>query len=290
VSEPSHVIGVDLGGTKILAGVADGRGDILRTLERPTPRGSTTEVLRAVHEVVEELGAADVDALGLAIPGTIDLRTGRVVTAANLPFRDHDVKDPFEQSFGVPVALDNDANAATLAEWKLGAGRGARHMVMVVLGTGIGGGLILDGRLYRGAHGTSGELGHVVIGGKTLERVAAGPAADLYARQLFGPDSDARELVRQAHTGDERARQALEEIGRRLGSAIGSFVNVLDPEIVVVGGGFAEAGDFLLEPARQVVRREALEPARDLVRIVPSQLGGDAGLVGAAILALEALG
>jgi glucokinase len=288
VSEPTHVIGVDLGGTKIRAGVADGRGDILRTLERPTPRGSTTEVLRAVREVVEELGAADVDALGLAIPGTIDLRTGRVVTAANLPFRDDDVKAPFEQSYGVPVALDNDANAATLAEWKLGAGRGARHMVMVVLGTGIGGGLILDGRLYRGAHGTSGELGHVVIGGKTLELRAAGPAADRYARELFGPESDARDLVRQARAGDERAGEALEQIGRRLGSAIGSFVNVLDPEIVVVGGGFAEAGDLLLEPARQVVRREALEPARDLVRIVPSQLGGDAGLVGAAILALEA--
>lgn len=290
MSDPTQVIGVDLGGTKILAGVADGRGDILRRLERPTPRGSPTEVIDAVNEVVEELGAADVDALGLAIPGTIDLTTGRVVTAANLPFRDDDVKGRFEHRFGLPVALDNDANAATLAEWKLGAGRGARHMVMLVLGTGVGGGLIFDGHLYRGAHGTAGELGHVVMGGKTLELLAAGSAADRFARERFGPDSDARDLVRRARAGDECAREALEAIGRMLGSAIGSFVNILDPEIVVVGGGFAEAGDLLLEPARAVVRREALEPARDVVRILPSQLGGDAGLAGAALLALEALG
>jgi glucokinase len=205
------------------------------------------------------------------------------------------------ERFGVPVGIDNDANAAAIAEWKVGAGRGTRDMVMLTLGTGIGGGLILDGRPYRGAVGAAAELGHMVVdhdgppcqgactGRGHLEAVGSGHAASRVARELFGPGADAHRLVRLANEGDGRAREALGDIGRRLGSGIGTLVNIFNPELVVIGGGFAAAGDLLLEPAREVLLREARPPGRDLVRIVRAELGTAAGVVGAGLVAFEAL-
>ena len=300
--EPARVIGVDLGGTKILAGVIDKSGAIVRRTQRPTPVSSQRDLLAALDDAVADLLSEDaVAALGFGIPSTIDQRNGRAVASVNVPLADLDFRRRMADRFALPVRMDNDANAAALAEWKLGRGRGTRHMVMLTLGTGIGGGLVLDGRLYRGSIGAGAELGHIVIehdgprcqgactGRGHMEALASGSTADKLARAAFGEAADAAELVRRAEAGDARARAALVEIGRRLGSGIGTLVNIFNPELVVVGGGFAAAGDLVLEPAREVVAREALSPARDLVRIVRAMLGPEAGMVGAGLMAFEAL-
>jgi glucokinase len=172
---------------------------------------------------------------------------------------------------------------------------------MLTLGTGVGGGLILDGKPYRGATGTGAELGHIVIGidgppcgcggHGHLESFASGRVSDRAARELYGNGSDGHELVSRAHGGEAAAVEALAEIGRMLGAGIASFVNTFEPEIVVVGGGFGfSAGELLLGPAREVVAREGLAPARDTVRIVPAELGFFAGVIGAGMIAFEALG
>src|SRR5919204_3382240 len=188
-----------------------------------------------------------------------------------------------------------------MGEWHAGAARGARHVVMLTLGTGVGGGLILDGRPFRGATGVGAELGHIVIGldgppcgcggHGHLESSAGGPAADAVAARLLGDGSKAPELVDRAQAGEREAVDALAEIGRRLGAGISSFVNVFEPELVVVGGGFGTAaGELLLGPAREVLAREGLVPARETVRVVGAELGGNAGVIGAGVIAFEALG
>jgi glucokinase len=298
---PNRVIGLDLGGTKILAGVVAADGSVERRREHATPVGSADALLAGLDAAIEELLDDGIAALGLGLPSTIDQRTGRAVSSVNIPLADLDVRERMRERYGLPVGIENDANAAALAEWTAGAGRGTRHMVMLTLGTGIGGGLILDGRLYRGAVGAAAELGHIVIehdgkpcqgactGRGHLETYTTGVAAGEAAREAFGPAVDAHRLVRIAREGDATAVGILTDIGRRLGSGIGSLVNIFNPELVVIGGGFAAAGELLLEPAAEVVRREALPPGRDLVRIVRAELGTAAGLVGAGLVAHEAL-
>jgi glucokinase len=295
------VIGVDLGGTKILAGLVDREGNVERRHERPTPVESEEALLEGLDAVVEELIDDRVKALAFAIPSTIDQPAGRVVFSTNIPLVDVLLRDRMQERWGIPVALDNDANAAAIAEWRLGSGRGTRYMVMITLGTGIGGGLILDGKPYRGFSGAAAELGHMVIehdgprcqgactGHGHVETLASGHEATERARAEFGPAADAHRLVRLAAEDDARAIEILADLGRKLGSALGTLVSVFDPELIVIGGGFAAAGDFVLDPAREVMVREALQPGRDRVRLVRAELGTAAGLVGAALVAFEAL-
>jgi glucokinase len=236
--------------------------------------------------------------VGLGVPCNLDPRTGVAYRATNLPLDEIDLAGWMRQRFSLPVGVENDGNAAALAEWRIGAGRGARDLVMLTLGTGIGGGLVLDDRLYRGWA----ELGHVVVeydgppcqgnchGRGHLEGVASGRAATRVARELFGPESDAHDLVDRARAGVVPAIEALAQIGRFLGGAVGSFVNMFNPDVVVVGGGFGSAaGDLVLGPAREAARREAIQPADATVRIVPAELGDHAGVIGAALVAFEVL-
>ena len=296
-----RTIGVDVGGTKIAAGVVDREGKISRRLERPTPTESQEELLAALDEMVEELLGENVVALGFGLPSTIDQRSGRAISSVHIPLADLDFRDRMSERFLRPVGIDNDANAATLAEWRIGAGRGAKYMVMLTLGTGVGGGLVLDGRLYRGAVGAAAELGHMVLmyGGEPcggacdghghFELYASGRAADRAAVEILGEGSTAHDLVEAARKGNDAALEAMHELGRRLGAGIGTLVNVFDPELVVLGGGFSVALDLMLDSAREVVAQEALPPGRNLVRIVPAELGPDAGLIGAGLVGLEAL-
>jgi glucokinase len=300
--KPLRVIGVDVGGTKTLAAVVTGEGVIEARHERPTDVSSQEALLAELDAAVEELRSNHdgIAAIGFGLPSLIDQPSGRALKSVNIPLADFDFRNRMSERHGLPVGIDNDANAAAIGEWHAGAARGMHHVVMLTLGTGIGGGLILDGRPYRGATGRGAELGHVVVeydgppcgcGGRGhLESVAAGPAADRAARRLYGAGADAHELVRRAGAGKTEAVEALAEMGRRLGAGIASFMNVFEPELVIVGGGFAAAGELLLAPAREVVAREALPPVRNQAPIVLAELGLDAGVIGAAMVALEALG
>jgi glucokinase len=292
------VIGVDVGGTKIRAAVADRDGRIRRRHELESPAGPQEEVLAAIDSAVAALLEETVGAVGLGIPGNLDARTGRLLRTTNLPLQDVDLQAWARARFGLPAAIENDANVAALAEWKLGAGRDVQTLVMITLGTGVGGGLVLGGELYRGWA----EIGHVVVdvggppcqgnchGHGHLEAIASGSAADRAARELWGPEADARLLVERARAGDDRAQARMAEIAAALGAAIGSFANLFNPELVVIGGGFGEAaGDLLLGPAQEAARCEALYPADGSIRLALAELGEDAGLVGASLIAFQAL-
>jgi glucokinase len=284
----THVIGVDLGGTKILAGVIDAGGRVRETVEHPTPTGSQDELLDALVGAVGELRGSGARAVGFGVPSQIDQRAGTTGRAVNIPLADIPFRSVMEQRLGLPVALDNDANVAALAESRVGVAQGVETMVMLTLGTGVGGGIMLDGRLYRGWA----ELGHIVVledgppcggtctGRGHLEALCSGIAADALAVEVLGPGSTARDLVAGRH-------EALAIVGRHLGNGIGSLVNIFNPELVVIGGGFGTAAfELLLPSTREIVRREALWPAGD-VPIVVAALGKDAGLIGAGLLALE---
>jgi glucokinase len=292
------VIGVDVGGTKILAGVVDRDGKVLSRHLVESPESSEESVLEALEESIEALLDERVRAIGLGVPANLDRTTRKVLRATNLPLDDFDLVEHVRARFGLPVGIENDAGAAALAEWKLGAGRGASNLVVLTLGTGVGGGIVLGGALYRGWA----EIGHMVVlaggppcqgnchGHGHLEALASGTAADREARELFGEEADARELIERAREGDEAAAARLDEIAGYLGAAIGSLANLFDPELVVVGGGFGEAaGDLLLDRAQAVAREEALTPADATLRVVSAELGADAGLIGAGLVGFAAL-
>ncbi len=289
-----RVIGVDLGGTKILAGVIDPSGRIERQIARPTPVDSQDELVEALVGVVAELrtSAAQVEAIGFGAPARIDTRTGVALGAVNTPLRDIVLDDVLHARIGLPVRVINDGSAAALAEFTHGAGRGTRDLVLLTLGTGVGGGIVLDGQLYRGWA----EVGHMVIvedgepcqgtctGHGHVESYCSGNAADRLAREVLGEAATAYDLVRERHP-------ALRQIGRHLGAAVASLVNLFDPDVVVVGGGFGvAAGSLLLDPAREVLLTEALSPAGATVRLAVAELGPNAGVIGAGLLAFEALG
>jgi glucokinase len=300
--EALHAIGVDLGGTKILAGVVARDGTVVRRHERATPQDSQEHVLAELEAAVAELLDDSVGAIGFGAPSPIDAKRGVVVRCVNLPLEDAPLRDRMHERFARPVGLDNDANAAAIGEWRAGAGRGVDDLVMLTLGTGVGGGVVSGGAPFRGGNGAGAELGHVVIvhdgrpcqGGCTgrghLEAYVSGSAATEAAREAFGPSADAHRLVRLANEGDEKAKELLEELARYLGSGIGSFVNMFAPELVLLGGGFGVAAfDYLSGPAEERARREALEPMRDGFRLAKAELGTAAGLIGAAFVGYEAL-
>jgi glucokinase len=290
------VIGLDVGGTKILSGLVDRDGQVVAEHEIDTPGESQADVLAAIDSAVEELLDDRVAAIGYGIPANLERGTGRILRAVNIPLESVDLAARSTDRYGLPVRVENDGSVAALAEWKRGAGRGAANLVMLTLGTGVGGGIVIDGRLFTGWA----ELGHIVVqeggppcacGGRGhLEALASGSAGDRAARDLYGPDSEAHVLIDKANEGNERARAALVRMGESLGAAIGSLVNIFDPDVVVVGGGFgAAAGELVLAPAREAARREAMSPADESLRLVPAELGTEAGLVGAGLVGFEAL-
>lgn len=307
----AETIGVDLGGTKMLVGVLAGT-EILHSRREPS-RGLGEDEL--VELLVRELTSArearpEAVAIGLGIPATLNQKTGVAVSAVNLPLRELPIRELVEERVGLPTFVDNDANVAALAENLYGAGRGSDDMVMLTIGTGIGGGLVLNGELYRGATGAGAELGHTVIdidgppcqgncpGRGCVEALASGTALGREARAAAeeAPDSalaamlaegreiDGRAATEAAQAGDPTAIAVFETVGRRLGAALTTFANVFEPQSFVVGGGVMAAGDLLLDPAREVLRTRALPPMNE-VPVLAAELGPEAGLIGAAALA-----
>jgi glucokinase len=310
------VIGVDIGGTKLAAGVVDDRLQIHQRLQRSMRGQDTPALLDTIASAVQELvntTRGEIAAVGFGIPSLIDRRSGTSVVAVNLPLTDIRFGALMAERLDLPVFVDNDGNVAALAEHRAGAAMGTNHMLLIGLGTGIAGGLVLNGELYRGWIGSGAELGHMVIdingprcqgncpNHGCFEAMASGTALAREAR-LFAtmqPESalghalrDGRELdgplvTELAHDGDSAARDVIALIGERLGVAIASYVNIFNPEMVVVGGGVMGAGEMLLEPARREVQKRALPPSRDNVSIVAAEFGHEAGMVGAAALALD---
>jgi glucokinase len=285
--------------------------------QREASTGQTEEEL--VELLVREIEEArkahpDVAAIGLGIPATIDHDRGVAVAAVNLPLADLPIRDIVSERVGLPVFVDNDANVAALAEYLFGAARGMPHTVMLTVGTGIGGGLVLGGEVYRGSTGAGAELGHVVIQADgppcqgncpnhgCVEALASGTALGREGRAAAesAPDSalgkalaegkeiDGHAVTEAALAGDERAIGVFDLIGSRLGVACASLANIFQPNAIVVGGGVIAAGDLLLEPARREVRRRALNPMNK-TPILEATLGNDAGMIGAAAMARKEL-
>lgn len=287
-------LGIDVGGTKVLAGAVDEGGRVLRTVRLSSRVPGAAELEDVLTEAVETLTAdGPVAGVGLAAAGFVDASADVVAFAPHLPWRDDLVRPRLAARWGLPVALDNDATCAVWAEREHGALQGVDHALVVTVGTGIGGGLLLDGRVVRGAGGMAGEFGHarVVPDGRPCpcglrgcwERYASGSALVEAAGQDF---ADGPAVTASAEAGDARALGAFESVGTWLGVGLANLVAAFDPRTVVVGGGVAEAGELLLAPARRALARHLVGAARRRVPdVVPSHHGELAGLVGAATLA-----
>jgi glucokinase len=314
----TDVIGVDLGGTKIAAAVL--RGDDLSesTLE-PTNLSGQEELIDQLVRIIDELGGDRLDAVGVGVPSIVEFETGRVVSSANVPLTDVPLREVLGERVGVPVFVDNDATVAALAEaHDEQLQMVARDLVMITIGTGVGGGLVLGGRIYRGATGGAGELGHTLIGldldrpvpraGKfpqpgSLEHAAAGLALDLLVgevaarepntalgrRQAQGHKVAGPDAVEAARDGDATAARLIELWGERVGIGVANAINTFDPEEVVIGGGAAQAGNLLLEPARRTAVAYVLPGLGKRTTIRLARHGVRAGVLGAALLAVHEL-
>ncbi|MEI8231890.1 MAG: ROK family glucokinase [Actinomycetes bacterium] len=308
-----NTVGIDIGGTKIAGALVSDTGEILRELKVPTPAEDPKALQSAVVAMVNELRRGEeVLAVGVAAAGFIDANQAVVVYSPNLSWRNEPLKKNLQADLNLPVFIENDGNAAGWAEYRFGAGRGSNHMVMLTIGTGVGGAIIANGDLFRGGFGIGAELGHsnFVPNGKLcgcgqhgcLEQYGSGTALLNSAKELAAKNSPEglrlRELeiandeltgveVYQAiQEGDPGALRLLTELGQNLGLAVASLAAVLDPELVVIGGGVIAAGELLLAPIRQAFLEHL--PARGFrpeLKVVAAQLSNDAGVVGVADLA-----
>ena len=309
---PRETIGVDLGGTKMAVGVVDSEQHIHY-------EGKESSIGLTEDELVEDLGEElleakqarpDVLCAGLGIPATIDHDRGVAIQAVNLEISDVPLRDLMRERVGLPVYIDNDANVAALAEFLFGAGRGARNVVMLTIGTGIGGGLILDGEIFRGSTGAAAELGHIVIVEDGLpcqgncpnhgcvETYASGTAIAREGKAAGEREPDSalgralaegpivgKTVTQLAMDGDPLAAEVVAEAGRHLGVALASLANIFNPDVFVIGGGVSVVGDLMLDPAREELRARALPPMNK-TPVQLAELGPEAGMIGAAAMAL----
>ncbi|ROO83846.1 glucokinase [Actinocorallia herbida] len=312
----SLTIGVDVGGTKVAAGVVDDQGRILEKLRRPTPSTNPELTAGVIAEVTNLLKAkyADVSAVGLGAAGFVDETRSVVLFAANLAWRDEPLKQKVEKLTGLPVVVENDANAMAWGEYRFGAGRGEEHVVCVTLGTGIGGGIIVDGRLYRGRHGIGAELGHVrvVPDGRRCgcgnrgcwEQYASGNALSHEARDLarVEPGRAARMMElsggtveitglavsQAAHEGDPAALECFDTVADWAGQGLADLTATLDPALFIIGGGLSAVADLFLDRMTKVYTESVTGRGhRGIAEIRIAELGADAGIVGAADLARQ---
>ena len=319
----SHVVGVDMGGTKILAAVVDAEGNILNTSKIPTQAKSKTSVVinriaDCIREVIDKspVDADSIGAIGIGAPGPLDPDTGVVIFAPNLGWKDVPLKTELETRVDIPTFVDNDVNVGTLGEHTFGAGRGVKNIVGIFVGTGIGGGIILNGKLFHGASRTAGEIGHIIVkaGGPRcgcgnrgcLEALASRTAMTKEFKKaiekkgkksilsnLTGGDLGlirSGVLAKALHSNDKLTKKVFKNATKYLGIGIGSIVNFLNPEMIILGGGVVEAvGDKFLNDIRKATDKYALPDTLKGVQIVGAQLGDNAGVLGAAALAKQRL-
>lgn len=308
-------IGVDVGGTKVAAGVVDADGEVLARVRRDTPADDVAKTRDVIVEVVTELASGrEIEAVGIGAAGWINADRSVVLFAPNIAWRDEPIRDYVSSAVGLPVIVENDGNVAAWAEFQHGAGRHAdESMVMLTIGTGVGGGIILGGQLLRGAHGIAAELGHFLsvpeghqcgcgrLG--CIEQYASGNALVRFARagarqapdragrllELAGGEVDAITgpmVTSAAQDGDPISGEAFAQIGHWLGLGLADLVQILDPQVLVVGGGVVEAGDLLMGPTRRTFTEALAQRGKlPVAEIRPAELGNTAGMIGAADLA-----
>lgn len=314
-----YAVGVDLGGTKIATGIVDQDGKLLDQLvcDTDAKEGSDAVLERmaqSVKTLLERQNAKPEDVLGIGVcsPGPLERETGLVLFAPNLGWKNVYLGPILQEKTGITTYVENDANAAALAEKWFGAGRGVENMVYITVSTGVGSGIIINDRLYAGTHGTAGEVGHIVIEGDgplcgcgqrgCLESLASGTAIARMAKEALqaGAESVIRDLVEgdldaisakvvgeAAKQGDKVAQEVLDKAFYYLSLGVVNVLNLFDPEVVVIGGGVSKLGDMLFTPVIEQVRKKAVAGPREKTRIVPAALGVDAGMLGACSLVLD---
>ncbi len=311
-SRAGYVIGVDLGATHLLVLLTDLEAQPVVRLEEPFaveegPQAGLERIVRLIGQALRQAGLEmeRIFGVGIGVPGPLDFATGKAIFPPIMPgWHDTPIRDRLREQLGKPVHLDNDANLGAIGEYWWGAGRGARNVAFVKVGTGIGCGLILEGHIYRGEIGSAGEIGHAVIdedgpacrcgSSGCLEAMAAAPAIVQAAREAHiqpshGGSLTVADLIAAAQAGDRAAQKLFAQAGRRIGTALTSLVNLLNPGIIVIGGGVTRAGAFFLEPLRETVRRCALPIAAGGTSIVESKLGPQAIAIGAVTTVLQEL-
>lgn len=311
----SYAVGVDVGGTRVAAGVVERKGRIIKEAKRLTPKTGPFAIVDAVIDLAEEVQAgiqpSEVAGIGIGLPAQIDFLRQSVEFCTNLPLAGVDVRALVMSRTRQEVTLDNDGNLAALGEHRYGVGRGARDFVMITLGTGVGGGMFVDGEPYRGSRGLAGEIGHMVVdldgppcpcgGVGHIEAFLGRPAIARSGREVaLRPEGKAildaadgqldqitaEDVVQAALAGDEAALAIMHGAGDVLGRALVGLVNLLNPRLVAIGGGIGESAGFLIEQATAAIDAEALAGRRD-VKVVQAELGNDAGVLGAAALAFD---
>ena len=301
-------IGIDIGGTKICGALIVEGGNILKSVKVDTPQGEASDTAHVVSGVIKEIISNDVVGIGLGVPGWVDHEKGTIYNTPNLSLSGFDLRGAIHDKFNLPVFIDNDANLAVLAEHSFGMAKDYKNVIGLTVGTGIGGGIILNGKVYRGVTGTGAEIGHMVVqpnGPKCgcgssgcLDVMASGTGLIRAAKERINKGKESQILklangnieniqgpmiTKAAENGDKLAKECFDEVGFWLGIGINNLINICNPEMIILGGGVAGTGDLIMDPVRKVI----LERTKDVCKIVISKLGNEAGMLGAGALVFE---
>lgn len=309
----SYVVGVDLGGTKISTALSDTEGKVISrtTIATDAHEGEApvlNRIINSIEKVVNEgnVSYKDIKGIGIGSPGPLDAKQGIIITTPNLPFKNFNLVKPINEKFGVPVFLDNDANVAAIGEFMFGAGKDAENVVFFTVSTGIGGGAILNGEVYRGHTSNALEIGHMTVAPNgprcncgnigCVEATSSGTAIAKRAHEALSTKVETSlrkyenvtsyEVFVEAAAGDPVAKDIIDDAMNYLGIAVANSVSIFDPEYVIIGGGVSKAGDVVFDTVRRVVNKRCFKSMAESVKIVPAGLGTDAGLIGAVALAL----
>lgn len=308
-----YVVGIDLGGTKVSGALADMEGNVISkyTLSTNAFEGDNAvleRIINVISKVVEDAGKVkeDIKTIGIGSPGPLDAQKGIIITTPNLPFRNFNLIEPIKNKFGVPTFLDNDGNVAAIGEYMFGAGKGSSNMLYVTVSTGIGGGAVLNGKIYRGNTYNALEIGHMTLlenGPKCncgnygcAEVLASGTAIARQAREAIeGGESTSLkqyevvtsyEVFKEAEKGDSLSKEILSKSLNYLGICIANLITTFDPEMVIIGGGVSKAGEIVFDTVKEVVNERCFKTMANNCKIVPAAFGTNAGVIGAVTLAL----
>ena len=308
-----YVIGVDIGGTKISTAISTIEGNILANVVLPTKaeEGETAVLGRIVQSIDEVIVGSstsidEIEAIGIGSPGPLDAKKGIIITTPNLPFKDYNLVQPLKEKYNIPVYLDNDANAAAIGEYMFGAGKGKDSIVYFTVSTGVGGGAVLDGKVYRGHTSNALEIGHTTVDPNgprcncgnlgCLEAISSGTAIARKGKEAVSTNVETSlkkydtvtsyEVFKEAEAGDEVAKDIIDNALTYLGIGVANAIATFDPEMIIIGGGVSKAGDIVFNTVKKVVNKRCFKSMAESCEIVPAGLGSDAGVVGAVALAI----